>query len=69
MNELGIIKFKANVQVGDTISVGTTEIGYDNEKLSYHGVVLDIRDINFVLLEGNTKYIIDYKTVYWHSAE
>ena len=69
MNELGIAKFKANVQVGNAISVGTTEIGYDNETLSYHGEVVDIRNKDFVLRESNVEYIISYKSVYWHSAE
>ncbi|WP_242281162.1 hypothetical protein [Bacillus cereus group sp. BfR-BA-01347] len=69
MNELGIARFKANVQVGDTISVSTSEIGYDEEKLSYHGEVVEIRDKDFVICESGIEYIISYKKIYWHSAE
>lgn len=69
MNELGIAKFKANVQVGDTIRVGTTEIGYNDEKLSYHGEVIAIRDKDFILRELVVEFTISYKSVYWHSAE
>ncbi|QSX24461.1 hypothetical protein [Priestia megaterium] len=72
MNELGIRIFKNNVKLGDEISVATVLKDYDGENISYHGKILELRDEDFLLQEPqfkNIPTIIDYKDVYWHSAE
>ena len=69
MNELGVADFKSKVKIGDEISVATVLKDYDNENIHYRGEVLEFKDTWFILKEDGIKHIIDYKDVYWHSAE
>lgn len=70
MNNEGIKKFLAVAEVGMDISISTIE---QNEKYSYHGVIMEISPDSIVIqhesIIGLQTEVVKYKNFYWHSLE
>lgn len=70
MNNEGIQKFKAAAQIGDTVTICTTE---GKQSYRYHGKILSINNQAVVIADelagGTITTTVAYKHFYWHSLE
>ncbi|ALA07633.1 hypothetical protein BC01_046 [Bacillus phage BC01] len=70
MNNEGIQKFKAAAQIGDTVTICTTE---GKQSYRYHGKILSFHE-NHVIIDDerwlfNVPTAVAYRHFYWHSLE